>query len=155
MWRRLLVGCMAAGIVACSATSTVAPARTPPGTATPTRSAGSPGTSSAATGRAGKSAAALAASYYQAVESQDYRRAFAYLAADVTGPDGRRLALAGFLRLAHMFDGQGGPVTGFSADAFGSLVVMTIDRKKYGPYHAHLKLVRDASGWAIISIDRI
>jgi hypothetical protein len=97
----------------------------------------------------------VATNYYREIVDQNYRLAFTYLAANVTGPDDRRLTLPAFLQLARMFDGQGGPVTSFSAAAFQPLVVMTINRKKYGPYHAHLQLTRYKDGWIIISIDRI
>jgi hypothetical protein len=78
-----------------------------------------------------------------------------YLAPNATRPDGQRLTWAAFLRLAHELDGLGGPVTSFSVAAYGSKIVMTIHRKKYGPYHAHLQMARTRGGWAISSIDRI
>jgi len=107
------------------------------------------------TTRPGRTAAAEATNYYRAVVAQNYRLAFTYLAAKVTGPDGRKLTLPAYLQLARMLDGQGGPVTSFSVGAFHAMVVMTIYRKKYGPYHAHLQMMRDKNGWIIISIDRI
>jgi hypothetical protein len=149
-----LCGCLAAGIVACSGTSTVAPAPNPTSASSATRNYGTPD-ASPASAQSEKAAAAVAANYYRAIASQNYRLAFTYLAADVAGPDGRRLTLSAFLQLARMLDGQGGPVTGFSASAFQSLVVMTINRRKYGPYHAHLQMTRYKEGWTIISIDRI
>jgi len=54
-----------------------------------------------------------------------------------------------------MFDGEDGPVINFSVGAFQSMVVMTINRRKGGLYHAHLQMARDGAGWTIISIDRI
>jgi hypothetical protein len=99
--------------------------------------------------------AAVVTGYYRDVARQNYQLAFTYLAASATGPDGRRLTLPAFLRLAHTMEGAGGPVTHFSVSVFPSVVVMTIDRKKFGPYHAHLQLARDGNGWAIISIDRV
>ncbi len=97
----------------------------------------------------------MATNYYRAIVARNYRLAFSYLAANVTGPDGVRLTWPAFLQLAHELEGQGGPVTTFSAAAFGSMIVMTIDRKKIGPYHAHLRIARDGYGWTIVSIDRI
>jgi hypothetical protein len=93
--------------------------------------------------------------YYQAIVARDYRRAYGYLAATATGPDGKRLTLQAFLQLAHTLDSQGGPVTHFSVGAYPSVIVMTISRQKYGPYHAHLQIVQTADGWAITSLDRI
>ena len=97
----------------------------------------------------------MATDYYRTIAAQNYRLAFTYLAPNVTGPDGRRLTLQAFLQLAHMMDGQGGPVTHFSVAVFQPMIVMTNDRKKYGPYHAHLQIARNGDGWTIISIDRI
>jgi len=100
--------------------------------------------------------------YYHAVAAQHYRLAFAflapnavYLAPNAIRPDGQKLTWAAFLRLAHELDGLGGPVTAFSVAAYGSMIVMTIDRKKYGPYHAHVQMARIKGCWAISSIDRI
>jgi len=103
----------------------------------------------------GNTAAAVAATYYRAIAAQKYRQAFTYLAANVTGPGGRRLTLQGFLQLAGMMDGMGGPVTHFSVAVFQSMAVMTLDRKRVGPYHAHLQMAQHGSGWTIISIDGI
>ena len=102
-----------------------------------------------------QSAVAVVTGYYQAIVTRNYRKAFGYLAPGATGPDGRPLTLASFLRLAQMLDGMGGPVTRFSIGAFPSGVVMTLYRVRYGPYHAHLRMVRTRHGWAISSIDRI
>jgi hypothetical protein len=93
--------------------------------------------------------------YYRKIVARNYRLAFTYLAANVTGPDGRRLTLPAFLQLARMFDGEEGPVIIFSVGAFQSMIVMTINRKKGGLYHAHLQVARAGDGWTIISIDRI
>jgi hypothetical protein len=93
--------------------------------------------------------------YYQAIVARDYRRAYGYLAATATGPDGKRLTLQAFLQLARTLDSQGGPVAHFSVGAYPSVIVMTISRQKYGPYHAHLQTVQTADGWAIASLDRI
>jgi hypothetical protein len=102
-----------------------------------------------------QSVVAVVTSYYQAIVAVNYRKAFGYLAPGATGPDGRPLTLASFLRLASMLDGMGGPVTGFSIGPVPSGVVMTIYRVKYGPYHAHLGMVRARDTWAISSMDRI
>jgi hypothetical protein len=99
--------------------------------------------------------AAVATGYYRAVAARDYRLAFTYLAANSTGPDGRNLTWPAFLQLADMMDSEEGPVVNFSVAAFGDLVVMTVDREKAGPYHAHLRIARAADRWAIMSIDRI
>jgi hypothetical protein len=97
----------------------------------------------------------VATGYYRAVAARDYRLAFPYLAATSTGPDGRDLTWPAFLQLADMMDSEEGPVVSFSVAAFGDLVVMTVDRERGGPYHAHLRIARVADRWAIVSIDRI
>jgi len=150
-----LSGCVTAGIVACSGTSTVASSPDPSAKVTVTPNSGSSGVPSPTTAPSGKSAAAVATNYYRAIVAQNYRLAFTYLAANATGQDGRRLTLPAFLQLARMFDGEEGPVTNFSAGAFQSMVVMTINRKKGGLYHAHLQMARNGDSWTIISIDRI
>ncbi len=150
-----LSGWVTAGIVACSGTSNVASSPNPAAKVSVTPNPGSSRISSPTIAPSGKSAAAVATNYYRTIVAQNYRRAFAYLAANVTGPDGRRLTLPAFLQLARMMDGQEGPVTAFSVGAFQSMIVMTVDRKEVGPYHAHLQMARDGDRWTIISIDRI
>jgi hypothetical protein len=155
-----LSGCMAAGITACSATSTAAPSPTSPATApaapvTATSTAVSPSGQPVQSGQSGRSEVAVVTDYYQAVVARDYRRAFSYLAATATGPDGQRLTWPAFLQLAHGLDDQGGPVIHFSVGGHPSQIVMTNSRQKYGPYHAHLQIARTADGWAITSVDRI
>jgi len=115
-----------------------------------------PGTSAAASASVAKpSVVAVVTHYYRAIVGREYRQAFGYLAPGATGPDGRKLTLRSFLRLANMLDGLGGPVTRFSVGVYRSEVVMTITRVRYGPYHAHLRVVRISRGWAIASVDRI
>jgi hypothetical protein len=97
----------------------------------------------------------VATRYYRAVAAQNYKRAFTYLAANATGPDGRRLTLPAFLRFAHIMENEAGSVTSFSVGVFHSLIVMTINRKRIGLYHAHLQMALDGHTWAITSIDRI
>jgi hypothetical protein len=97
----------------------------------------------------------MATNYYRTIAAQNYRLAFTYLAANVTGPDGRRLTLQAFLQLARTMDRELGSVTNFSVAVFQSLIVMTINRKRGGLYHAHLQIARAGDGWTIISVDRI
>jgi hypothetical protein len=99
--------------------------------------------------------AAVATSYYRTIAALKYRLAYAYIAPNATGPDGRRLTFQAFLQLAHVMDNEEGPVTSFSVAAFHSLIVMTIYRKKVGPYTTHLQMARNGNSWTIISIDRI
>ncbi len=150
-----LSGCVTAAVVACSGTPAVAPSPGPAAKVTVTPNSGSSGTSPFTPAQSGNSAAATATNYYRAIAAQNYRLAFTYLAANVTGPDGRRLTLHRFLQLAHMMDGQEGRVTHFSVAVFQSVTVMTIDRKEVGPYHAHLQIAQDGHRWTIISLDRI
>jgi hypothetical protein len=112
--------------------------------------------SPASPGPAAQATASLAATgYYRAVAARDYRLAFTYLAADATGPDGRKVTWPAFLQLAGVMDSGEGRVVTFSVAVFGDFVVMTVDREKSGPYHAHLRVARVAGRWAIVSIDRI
>ena len=150
-----LSGCVALGILACSGTSSAASSPSPTAKVTAAPSSSSSEASSPATAPSGRNAAAVATNYYRAIAAQNYRLAFTYLAANVTGADGRRLTLQEFLQLARVMDGQEGRGTHFSVAVFRSMVVMTIDRKKVGPYHAHLRMAQDGNIWTIISIDRI
>jgi hypothetical protein len=133
--KRLALACLsgfvAVGIVSCSHPRT--------GTSPPP----SPTTTAAAT------------SYYRAIAARNYRLAFTYLATDATGPDGQRLTWRAFVNLARMMDGEEGPVISFSVAAYQSLIVMTIERKRVGPYHAHLRVNRIGGAWRITSIDRV
>jgi hypothetical protein len=154
-----LSGCLTAGILGCSGPSALASSPSSGASVTISLNSGVPESASAPYG---KNKVAVVAAYYHAVAAQNYRLAFrylapnaVYLAPNATRPGGQRLTWAAFLRLAHELDGLGGPVTAFSVRADGSMIVMTIDRKKYGPYHAHLQVARVRGIWAISSIDRI
>ena len=155
---RLLCGCLLATLGACTGSTAATPARSPTqpapvtATVTSTVAGATPAPSSPA---ATQSVVAVVTGYYQAVVTRNYRKAFGYLAPGATGPDGRPLTLASFLRLAQLLNGMGGPVTRFSIGAVPSGVVMTLYRVRYGPYHAHLRMVRTRHSWAISSIDRI
>jgi hypothetical protein len=147
--RRLALACLSScvttAIVACSGTGTItsSPNSTPDVTVTPTNTPSE------------QNAAAVATSYYRAVAAKNYRLAFTYLAANATGPDGRRLTYPAFLQLARSMESLAGPVTSFSVGAYSSLIVMTIERNKIGPYHAHLQMAQHGGIWRIISIDRV
>jgi hypothetical protein len=144
-----LAGCLTAGILGCSGPNALA--------SSPGPGASVPASAGAAYG---KNEVAVVTAYYHAVAAQHYQLAFTYLAPSAVylapaAARAQRLTWAAFLRLAHELDGLGGRVTSFSVGAYGSRVVMTIDRQKYGPYHAHLQMARVKGGWAISSIDRI
>jgi hypothetical protein len=151
---RLLCGCLLATLGACTASTAATPARSPtqPAPVTSTVAGATPAPSSPA---ATQSVVAVVTGYYQAIMTRNYRKAFGYLAPGATGPDGRPLTLASFLRLAQILDGMGGPVTQFSIGAVPSGVVMTLYRVRYGPYHAHLRMARTRHTWAISFVDRI
>jgi hypothetical protein len=148
----LLSGCLLAVLAACTGAATPPSYSTPPPAA-----AGSAATDAAPPPppAATQSIVAVVTGYYQAILTRNYRKAFGSLAPDATGPDGHRLTLGSFLQLAHMLDGMGGPVTRFSIGASPSDVVMTLYRARYGPYHAHLRMVRTRNDWAISALDRI
>lgn len=131
VWR-YFAGCLIVALGACTSS--------PPTSAPPT---------------APRSVVAMVTGYYRAIVTRNYHKAFGYLASGATGPDGHSLTLGSFLQLAHMLDGMGGPVTRFSVGVSPSGVVMTLYRVRYGPYHAHLQVVRVREGWSISSIDRI
>jgi hypothetical protein len=151
----LLSSCLIAALGACSgSTTTAAPSHTQP-TPVAVTSAAAGVTPAPASPAATRSVVAVVTGYYRAIVSRNYRKAFGYLVPGATGPDGHRLTLGSFLQLARMLDGMGGPVTRFSIGANPAEVVMTLYRASYGPYHAHLRMVRTRHDWAISSIDRI
>lgn len=98
---------------------------------------------------------AVATNYYRTIVAANYRLAFTYLAPGATGWAGAKLTLQSFLQLARTMDNQEGAVITFSVGAVESMVVMTINRKKVGPYHAHLQMTQNGGSWKIKSIDRI
>ena len=152
-WRSLSSSLLAT-LAAC-----VGSAATPPSATRPAPAAVTSGATGASAAQAQPavtpSVVAVVTGYYRAILARDYQKAFGYLAPGATGPDGQRMTLGSFLQLARMLDGMGGPVTKFSTGGFPSSVVMTLYRVRYGPYHAHLGMVRTRHGWAISSIDRI
>ena len=146
---RLLSSCLIAALAACTGAATPSPHITSASVTVGSAVSAPPVTT------ATLNVVAVVTGYYRAIVSQNYRRASGYLAPGATGPDGGKLTLRSFLQLAHMLDGMGGPVTRFSIGAYPSEVVMTLYRARYGPYHAHLRMVRTGHGWAISSLDRI
>jgi len=154
-WRSLS-GCLLAALAACTGTRVAAPvpSHTRPASAAVT-SAATGARPGPATPAATRSIVAVVTRYYRAIVTRNYREAFDYLAPGATGPDGHRLTLGSFLSLARMLDGMGGPVTRFTIGTYPSGVVMTLYRVRYGPYHAHLRMVRTRYDWAISGIDRI
>jgi hypothetical protein len=158
-WRSLSAGCLIAVLGACTGAAAPSSVHTSPVRTSPVPVAvGAPSAASAASAAqaaATPSALAVVTAYYHAVVRRDYQRAFGYLAHGATGPDGHKLTLRTFLQLARELEGEGGPVTRFSVGVFPSGVVMTLNRVRYGPYHAHLRMTRNRHGWAIGSIDRI
>ena len=151
---RALSSCLLAALAACTGSAATPASHTRPAPVA-VISAATSASPAQAPSAAMPSVAAVVTGYYRAVVTRNYRKAFGYLAPGATGPDGQRLTLGSFLQLASMLDGMGGPVTRFPLGGFPSAVVMTLYRVRYGPYHAHLGMVRTRYGWAISSIDRI
>ena len=150
MTRAGLFGALAASIVACTGSATVASS---PATASSAVAATVHPSATAVTGA--RSAAATAISYYRAIETRNYMKAFSYIAARATGPDGRRLTWRTFSQLAAVMDRGEGRVTSFTMSVFPALTVVTIYRQRVGPYHTHLRLTRAGNSWVITAIDRI
>jgi hypothetical protein len=153
-WRSLS-NCLIAALAACTGSAaTPAPSHTRPAPVAVT-SAATGASPAQAPPAATQSVVAVVTGYYRAILTRNYAKAFGYLAPGATGPDGQKMTLGSFLQLARTLDGMGGPVTKFSIGGFPSDVVMTLYRVRYGPYHAHLGMVRTRHGWAIGSLDRI
>jgi hypothetical protein len=150
-----LFSCVVIEIVACSGTRTVTPVPTSTIQVTVLPSSGSPGASSPTNASSNTNETAVAMSYYQAVIAQNYHLAFTFLDANATGFDGQRLTWQAFLQLAQTMDNEGGPVINFSVAVSQFMIIMTINRQKIGPYHAHLQMKQEGNSWKIISIDRV
>jgi hypothetical protein len=151
---RWLSSCLITALAACTGSAATPPSHTRSAPVAVT-SAATGASRTQAPPAAMPSVVAVVTGYYRAILTRNYQQAFSYLAPGATGPDGQRMTLGSFLQLARMLDGMGGPVTKFSIGGFPSEVVMTLFRVRYGPYHAHLGMVRTRYGWAISSIDRI
>ena len=153
---RSLSSCLIAALAACTGSTAAPPApshnRSAPAAVTSAATGAGPASAAPA---ATRSIVAVVTGYYRAIVARNYRDAFGYLAPGATGPDGNRLTLGSFLSLARTLDGMGGPVTRFTIGTYPSGVVMTLYRVRYGPYHAHLRMVRTGHDEAISAIDRI
>ena len=148
-----LVCCLAGGTSACSRARAPSPSSTTV-PANPTQVASEP-PSGQPSGTDEADETAVATSYYRAIVAQSYNLAFTYFDADAVGPDGGRMTLPAFLRLAQSMDAAEGPVTQFSTGVAQSMVVMTNYRQRMGPYHAHLQLKHETAGWRVVAVDRI
>ncbi len=99
--------------------------------------------------------APVAASYYLAVMTQDYPKAYAELERQAT-INGQKVDEQTFRHLATTADAQKGRVTGYSLDGSNSASLFTVTVHRGGQnYTAHLQLKLEGSGWKIISADGI
>lgn len=150
-----LFACLTIGIIGCSGNGTVTPVSTVPALATISPSSGSLPASTPTIASSSPGETAVVTSYYRAVIAQNYHLAYTFLDANATGPDGQKLTWQAFLQLAQTLDNEGGPVTNFSVEVSQTMVVMTLNRQKIGPYHAHLQMKQEGNTWKIISLDRV
>jgi hypothetical protein len=101
---------------------------------------------------------ATATSYYQAIQAQDYTRAYSFLDVNIVPLDGQKLTQQAFVQVAQFRDTQYGPVSSFSAlvsTTDPTAVVMTVSRKGGLRYHTHLKFKQEGNGWKILTLDGI
>lgn len=99
-----------------------------------------------------------AITYYQALKDRDYAKAYAYLDANATTTDGKKLTLESFTQMAQNAFTQSGAITDITmipGSSDGTQIVTTIDRNASVHYHSHLTLKKEGSTWKILSLDRI
>lgn len=119
---------------------------TPTGTATPQPTA-SPGIN--------QELERIASQFYTLIEAKNYARAYTFLDAHATDPNGQPFTLQSFERQAQARDNEAGTVISFSVSAFAPSVIATVTRSQLGPYHAHLQMKQEGDTWKIVSLDRI
>ncbi len=132
-------------------------ASAPGGTLTPTPTSVPTGTAAITSGGTDAIKATIA-SYYQAIETQNYILAYSYLDANATTADGQKLTQQTFTQLAQSRDNQFGPVTSFDLllnSSDHTQVIMTLTRKAGLRYHAHLQVKQEGNDWKILTLDRI
>jgi hypothetical protein len=99
-----------------------------------------------------------AITYYQALKDRDYAKAYAYLDANATTTDGKKLTQESFTQMAQNAFTQSGAITDITmvpGSSDGTQIVTTIDRNAGVHYHSHLTMKKEGSTWKILSLDRI
>ncbi len=97
----------------------------------------------------------VADQYYTAVRSQDYARAYSYLAPTLTAS----LSQPAFIQQAQARDATEGTVSSYSLAPDlpnnPQRVNVTVNRSMAGTYTAHLEVRQQGKAWQIVSFDRI
>ena len=93
--------------------------------------------------------------FYKLIQVKDYARAYTYLDARATDPNGHVFTRQSFEQQAQARDSEAGAVVSFSVSAFTPMVIATVTRSQLGPYHAHLQMKQEGDTWKILSLDRI
>lgn len=97
----------------------------------------------------------VAGNYYLALMTQDYAKAYADLAIQVT-INGQQVDEQTFINMAKAADAQRGRVFGYSIMGNGSGSSLTVTVQRVGQsYQVHLQLKQEGSAWKIISADGI
>jgi len=99
-------------------------------------------------------------SFYQAIEGQDYTKAYSYLASNMQTTNGTALTQDVFTTGAMAEDSSLGTVTNFSQTSVSTSngtasVTMSVTRSGGQSYVVHLKLQQINGNWVIIQFDRI
>ncbi len=105
------------------------------------------------------SASVTATSYYQAIENQDYTKAYSYLANNMQTTSGQPLTQSLFTQGAQAKDTVAGQVTNFTQTNISTgngtaSITMSITRSGQS-YQVHLKLQQNNGTWQIIQFDTI
>jgi hypothetical protein len=107
---------------------------------------------------------ATAASYYKAIQKQDYATAFTYLDISGASVEGQQITQDAFVLLAQAVDKTKGTVSSFSQSGIslntstssGNTATVTMDVTRNGSsYTVHLELRQENNVWKITSVDNI
>jgi hypothetical protein len=98
-------------------------------------------------------------SYYQAIQNQDYTKAYSYLASNMTTTTGVTLTQEVFTAGAKAKDIAAGPVTSFSQTSVTTsngtaTIIMSVVRNGQS-YAVHLELQQINGNWVITQFDKI
>ncbi len=102
--------------------------------------------------------------YYDAIQSQDYNKAYSYLDPSNITVDGQPLSQQLYNAQARIRDSQKGKVSSYSIDSVnlsyssssGNTAAVVVHVTRSGSsYDVHLELQQEGSGWKITSIDDI
>lgn len=100
---------------------------------------------------------ATVVSFYQALESKNYSKAYTYVSSSATTA-GQKLTETTFTQMAQAADSTSGAISNFSfiADSTNyNRIITTVTRKTGAHYHSHLQFQQENATWKLVQIDII